>query len=675
MAASITAGPNPVGFWSPSDTGTTTISWNTDAGNGVVTLSIDGGAETTFDDPGKNKNTKSLSTVKLGHTYVLTLRLKSNNKFLDAVTVTTEDLEQWLVDHTVDWGTRELGMSPPAQVITDLTVVPGVDTVRISFRTAQPTIPSVTVQTEDGTQVAGWLPLLGGMRTQHECLLGQNSPLAQETLHRSRIVANGTTFLGKPHESVVTGSFVTGSRKVTLFFDRINVRKDGDTGLKGAGEFTFVFQAGDADLGKPAVAQFQELWGEGDVSDDDPPIDVNRMITIPHAPRRIWAQVVGDESDFSSPWGSGARAVPWFDGEGTWPEESSRLDRAWVAKVFQLDELWIARIDDVLGYTPFELATGDFGVAFTVYGRLQVDARSGTTLSVRKVKRARHARPSTHAAVTAPGTFGVVGVGEGHALAAGVGADGAIYSKALGAGEQMPRDQGWAKLADGVTGPVTILATENDRLELFALGADGTLAAWTLDQGRSSGRWRRLGGRFVEPVVAVAGKDGRTELLGLDEERVVFHRSLMPDDRNIEPEGWTRIGGGVGGSLQAFASGHGGLAVFALGQDGTVLHKRRGAKRWQPAGTEWQSLGRTSGVRLLAEQFDDEGVGLATIADDGSLQVLLWRDYPTGVPGGWKAHGTLESSLDATGEAQSPPRKAWKPRRTASRADTTEVSA
>ena len=536
MAASITAGPNPVGFWSPSDTGTTTISWNTDAGNGVVTLSIDGGAETTFDDPGKNKNTKSLSTVKLGHTYVLTLRLKSNNKFLDAVTVTTEDLEQWLVDHTVDWGTRELGMSPPAQVITDLTVVPGVDTVRISFRTAQPTIPSVTVQTEDGTQVAGWLPLLGGMRTQHECLLGQNSPLAQETLHRSRIVANGTTFLGKPHESVVTGSFVTGSRKVTLFFDRINVRKDGDTGLKGAGEFTFVFQAGDADLGKPAVAQFQELWGEGDVSDDDPPIDVNRMITIPHAPRRIWAQVVGDESDFSSPWGSGARAVPWFDGEGTWPEESSRLDRAWVAKVFQLDELWIARIDDVLGYTPFELATGDFGVAFTVYGRLQVDARSGTTLSVRKVKRAK-TRQTVHSR----------------------GRDGArdVRSGRRGRGSRSCRRRGrrWGDLQQGARRRRTDAARsglgqargrrdrtghdpgyENDRLELFALGADGTLAAWNsrpgaLEWALASARrsFRGTGRRGRRK-----GRQNRTT--GLDEERVVFHRSLMPDDRNIEPE-------------------------------------------------------------------------------------------------------------------------------------------
>jgi hypothetical protein len=89
--------------------------------------------------------------------------------------------------------------------------------------------------------------------------------------------------------------------------------------------------------------------------------------------------------------------------------------------------------------------------------------------------------------------------------------------------------------------------------------------------------------------------------------------------------------------------------VFALGPDGTVLHKRRGPKRWQPAGTKWLSLGRTSGVQLLADRLDEDGVGLTVIADDGSLQLLLWRDFPTGEPGPWKTHGSLESWLESGG--------------------------
>jgi hypothetical protein len=61
-------------------------------------------------------------------------------------------------------------------------------------------------------------------------------------------------------------------------------------------------------------------------------------------------------------------------------------------------------------------------------------------------------------------------------------------------------------------------------------------------------------------------------------------------------------------------------------------------------------------VRLLAEQLDGNGVGLATVGDYGALKVLLWRDYPTGEPGRWKAHGTLESRLDGGADPGRRPR-------------------
>lgn len=203
------------------------------------------------------------------------------------------------------------------QAVTDLTVAAGVDTVRISFRTVQPTIPSVTVTAPDGTQAASWLPLFGGLQTQHECILGQNIPLDQQTSYRLRIVASGSYF-GKPHDAVVTQTFTTGSRKVTLFFDNINVRKDGDPG--GAGEFEFYFRAGDADGG----AQLgYAVWGEGDISDDDPPVDVDRTIAIDLAPRGVYAIVLGVDQDFDViPYpGEGLPDyAPWveFQGEGSW---------------------------------------------------------------------------------------------------------------------------------------------------------------------------------------------------------------------------------------------------------------------------------------------------------------------------------------------------------------------
>ena len=130
-----------------------------------------------------------------------------------------------------------------------------------------------------------------------------------------------------------------------------------------------------------------------------------------------------------------------------------------------------------------------------------------------------------------------------------------------------------------MTGPVTVLASARDRIELFALDTDGKLSGATVVRGQPSKRWRDLGGQFVEPVAAVTGAGGTIELFGLSEDGVVRHRSLAAGERSSKQNGWERIGEGVSGSLQAFPLRNGELAVFALGPDGTVLHKRRGPRR------------------------------------------------------------------------------------------------
>ena len=531
MAASISANPNPVGFWSPSDKLTTTIGWDTDgAGHGYVNLSVDGGAEQPFDvnaNAGKHSKDFSTPALKLGHVYKFTLYKESNNKALATVTVTTEDLEQRLLDQTSAWAMQEQALRPPPQAIVDLSVAAGVDTVRISFRTIQPTIPTVTVTTGDGTQIAAWLPLIGGLQTQHECTLGQNVPLDQETQYHLRISAFGTTYLGKAVDVVVTRTFTTGSRKVTLFFDQINVRKDGDPA--GAGEFDFLFYAGDAGGG---ARLGYEHWGEGDISDDDPPVDVNRVVAIEQAPRGVYAIVLGVDEDYD--------VIPYpgeglpdyypfvqFEGEGSWWKSTYDYDSAWVTKVFPIDDVFGA------GLRTFEMSTGDFGVAFTVFGRLMVESRAGTRSATRKVRRATRPGFATHAIVTAPGSFGAVaaGDGQGRGQAVGLGADGAIYSKAVRTDERGSRNEGWTQVADGVGGPVTVLASARDRIDLFALDAGGKLMATTFARGRPSKRWRDLGGQFVEPVAGY-GRGGRDRAAGLGEGGVVWHRSVAPGERS-----------------------------------------------------------------------------------------------------------------------------------------------
>jgi hypothetical protein len=169
MAASITASPNPVGFWSPTDKRTTTISWDTGGeGNGYVNVTQDTGPEQPFDVGTKlSRHSKAFSTpdLALGHQYTFTLHRQDNDTVIAKVTVTTEDLEQRMLDQTSKWAMQQRALGGAPQAITDLSITAAVDTVRISFSTVQATIPSVTVHAADGTQVAAWLPLFGGLQT------------------------------------------------------------------------------------------------------------------------------------------------------------------------------------------------------------------------------------------------------------------------------------------------------------------------------------------------------------------------------------------------------------------------------------------------------------------------------------------------------------------------------
>ena len=154
---------------------------------------------------------------------------------------------------------------PTSQQIFNLRVAPAVDFVRISFQTVQPTIPVITCEASDGSMTFAF-PIFGGMRTKHESILGESTPLQQDVNHLLRIVAAGRDSQGHQIEKIATGNFTTGSRHATIKFDSIKVRNDSDSG--GNGELKLFFTGGDADngvlMGGPLV------WPYMDINDDDP---------------------------------------------------------------------------------------------------------------------------------------------------------------------------------------------------------------------------------------------------------------------------------------------------------------------------------------------------------------------------------------------------------------------
>ena len=180
---------------------------------------------------------------------------------------------------------------PTSQQIFNLRVAAGIDFVRISFQTVQPTIPVITCEASDGSMTFAF-PIFGGMRTKHESILGESTPLQQDVNHLLRIVAAGRDSQGHPVEKFATGNFTTGSRHATIKFDSIKVRNDSDSG--GNGELTLFFTGGDADNGVLMGGPLE--WPYMDINDDDPPAVLNLEIQIHKAPRRLWAAVSAYDS-------------------------------------------------------------------------------------------------------------------------------------------------------------------------------------------------------------------------------------------------------------------------------------------------------------------------------------------------------------------------------------------
>jgi len=641
----ITANPTAVGFWSPTDKGKTTITWST--GNPLVLAkvfrSVDGASATQFDGGanGASGNTKGDPNLSLGHTYTYDLRRTRDNAVIATVTVSTYDVQENLLGAFVQNGVWDVSIPP--QEIINLTIAPGIDFVRISFQTTQPTIPSITCSATDGSSTA-WFPLFGGMRTKHTCILGESPPLPQDTIHSYKITAAGHKLNGTPEENIVTGTFRTGSRHATIMFDKMKVRNDSDS--LSNGELTLAFGGGDADTG--AVMGVPLDWPYMDISDDDPPVDLNLAIPIAKAPRRLWAQVAAFDDDYGFRPGAGVPIVGesvWFDGGGS--RGGSNVERDWA------DVTGVFDIADIIAPTtfPIELATDDFRLAYTVFGRITVDAFVPAAFTMREPSRPPLFLTRESVAFSDLGKMLLVsgGGGDKHSHSVGLGADGAIYHKLVSSERRSPRHEGWTRLGEAVGAPVKAVARKDGGLSLFAFDGERGVLYQNLNEGGLAGSWRKLGGRFDEPPAVAEGKGGKLDIFGLGADGTVYHAQLGPEDGKVRRPDWQPIGGGVAGSLSAFAIPDGSVGVFALGRDGQVLHKLRSRGKWTPGGDEWQGLGTPGGEQLLVVRpVEEKGVGLATLAEDRMLRYLAWPDYPSGKPARrWKDGGTIDAWLAA----------------------------
>jgi hypothetical protein len=229
------------------NTDRTRIIWDGDGVRARVNRVLANGQEEWFDggvaaDPQTGDfNGQRNTDIKLGE--VLEFRLRQANAagtLLASVTVTTN--ESPILPLAAD--PRLSSQAARGQGIYRLSISPGVDSVTMSFRTRQPTNPFVEIFNKETGEIAG-LWARPDIQTRHRMdFEGWKRPFAQDTEHSYRIVARPMPG-GWGGKDEVTGSFRTGTRTVTFFFDRIHVRNDGDP--NSPGEFTFAFGAGDVE--------------------------------------------------------------------------------------------------------------------------------------------------------------------------------------------------------------------------------------------------------------------------------------------------------------------------------------------------------------------------------------------------------------------------------------------
>jgi hypothetical protein len=643
VAADIVATPNPVyvSTWSVSQQGPTTIAWDTGdpAVEGTVWITDDGGTRKFVDHTGKaavGAKGSAPARIGLGKQVLFALK-RTDTPALNLDTVLVAGREQLGLPIGIVDDIRH--RMPLVQGITNVRVFPGIESVRIMFRTRQPTTPVIDVKDSVTHALAGAaFPFLQGAKTTHDYAF----PLPQNTDFTFHILAApGAGALSTAKSAEATGQFRTGFRDARVFFDRVFVHTDGDPGSLGDGDFTFDMGVGDTEGGgmigaRQLVAEIS--GGENRAIDES--------VAVPGSPVGLWVQVraVEDDSFDSTPYGA-APSVSFAPEGATWEHWDSRYGEAEVATVTKWFDLSSA--GPVAQEIPFTLETGPRHIDFSLHCRIRFEARQGVVVQPMFTKSTRPGARAKSVATMRVGDRVTVAGRTTHAVQ--LAPDGVLYH--AGADDRPPAaarsgNVRWMPIAGDVHPPLTAAATA-DVLHLLMVGKDGDVMHRSVGSNAAEHKpgkvhWTSLGGGMVAPVVAAVDGD-RVELFASNAEGAVFHRTLEAHAQGD----WQRIGEGMAGSLNAFKSAGGGIGLVARARNGDVMHLPWTHQSTRAGSFAWHSLGKAPPGSLSVEGIDD-AIVLAVLADDETVHAAAWRDDPgTKAALDWKALGTMNALISA----------------------------
>jgi hypothetical protein len=637
MAAILTATPNPVLISAGQTTGKTTLTWAGNEEGQCQVREVVGAAEIAVAPPALTGSV----TVDIGvgtHVYVLRPTAGGNTPVASVTVIAKLASSKPASDFLTGVQEGILNTTAiPIQAIIRLTVTPQADIALFVFRTVVPTIPLLEIRfgnPDTGELLTTRFPVFAGAQTEH-AIEADRLPQGRDLFFK---ITAGNPLLRSSPSAVMRGSFRTGRVDAEIVFDRIVVVSDSDD--LSDGDLTFSFFAGDTET-MSVFPGPQPVHHEDGLSDGETAF-IGQSIEVQFVPQRIWVEVQGEDDDlFPIPHPLGFVGKKPGTGSNNWFASTDHFDFAKIRAEFDTIENGV--VQQGLREMPFSLKTGNFPLAFEVFGRMRINGTRGVGFR-------------TDPAIPFDGSsaFGQVSVltakpGGKKKMMAAMGPDGSVQFTAVTRDERAAHRNEWINVGGQFTGPLTVVGVEDSRVSMFALDRHGAPFHKSYSEGdRPDAEWQPLGGTFAGRLTVVAGRRDSLDLFAIDNEGSVFHRSLDGGRLNNETGKWERIGSKTGSALAALYSARAGLAVFALGRNGNVLYKRRERREWVPGAERWESLGgRFEGV-LTARLLSDGGVLLVVISSDRSVHSLTWQDYPERKPEeGWQRMGTIDSIFES----------------------------
>lgn len=371
MAATLTATPNPVLINAGQTTGKTTLTWAGNEEGQCQVREVVGAAETPLAPPALTGSV----TVDIGlgtHVYVLRPTAGGNTPVASVTVIAklanskpTSDFLSGVQDGILNT------TAIPIQAIIRLTVTPQADSALFVFRTVVPTIPLLEIRfgnPDTGGLLTTRFPVFAGARTEH-AIEADRLPQGSDLFFK---ITAGNPLLRSSPSAVMRGSFRTGRVDAEIVFDRIVVNSDSDD--LSDGDLTFSFFAGDTETMSVFPGPLPVHQEDG-LSDGETAF-IGQSIEIQSAPQRIWVEVQGEDDDFFPiPHPLGFVGKQPGSGASNWFASTDHFDFAKIRAEFEIIENGV--VQQGVRETPFSMKTGNFPLAFEVFGRMRINGTRG----------------------------------------------------------------------------------------------------------------------------------------------------------------------------------------------------------------------------------------------------------------------------------------------------------